>query len=438
MQELDIKNFCSALGGRKMNSSRRNIIVIAYSISPIRGSEYSVGWNYILEMSKTYNLTVFYGLAGDHMGDFEEIAKAHNSVIPAHVEFVPVAPDYLAKIFNWSNRRGFFVYGFYIAYRFWHRELRRKLDLYIASGSYHLIHYLCPTGYREPGYLAGIGLPVVWGPIGGVDNQPLKLAFHLGIKSGIKSFLKTIVNRYQFIYDRRVKRGLKSATVLVSSTPYAQQQLYRYHGLETELITENGILSGEFSRQKLVKFSGNEPLHLIWVGSIDARKALIFLLEALGIIADRQWILHVVGTGPLESSAHAFVERKQLLEKVKFYGKIKRADVLDIFSKSHLHIISSLAEGNPTTLWEAMAAGVPTLSLDHCGMAMTICDKCGIKIALDFPSKVVKDIAEKILFIIDNPEEIERLSRGVASCSRNYDWSVIGARWSKIYTEIMD
>ena len=55
--------------------SSKKILVLAYAISPYRGSEYSVAWNYVTEMSKSNELVVIYGTSGSHMGDIEEMKK---------------------------------------------------------------------------------------------------------------------------------------------------------------------------------------------------------------------------------------------------------------------------------------------------------------------------------------------------------------------------
>ena len=39
----------------------KNILVLAYQLSPTKGSEYSVAWNYVTRMSKYNRLTVLYG-----------------------------------------------------------------------------------------------------------------------------------------------------------------------------------------------------------------------------------------------------------------------------------------------------------------------------------------------------------------------------------------
>lgn len=72
---------------------RKNILVLAYAISPIRGSEFSVAWNYINEMSKDNDLVVLYGSAGNHMGDFDELESWLFTYSIPNVRFVPVYPN---------------------------------------------------------------------------------------------------------------------------------------------------------------------------------------------------------------------------------------------------------------------------------------------------------------------------------------------------------
>ena len=64
-----------------------NILVMAYAISPYRGSEYAVAWNYVAHMSKYHRLTVVYGASGNHMGDVVEMEEYARSHTMANVRF---------------------------------------------------------------------------------------------------------------------------------------------------------------------------------------------------------------------------------------------------------------------------------------------------------------------------------------------------------------
>lgn len=48
---------------------------MAYAISPFRGSEYAVAWNYVTYMSKENDLTVLYGMSDNHMGETHTLDK---------------------------------------------------------------------------------------------------------------------------------------------------------------------------------------------------------------------------------------------------------------------------------------------------------------------------------------------------------------------------
>ena len=99
------------------------------------------------------------------------------------------------------------------------------------------------------------------------------------------------------------------------------------------------------------------------------------------------------------------------------------AEAVKIFNSAHLHVITSVSEGNPTTIWEAMSYGVPTMSFDHCGMHDTICDKCGIRIPI---SKRYEDcvaaLARNIDALIEHPERFYQLALGTINCAHRYTW----------------
>ena len=53
----------------------KDILVLAYAVSPSKGSEYAVAWNYVTAMSCYHRLTVLYGTSGEHMGDTVEMER---------------------------------------------------------------------------------------------------------------------------------------------------------------------------------------------------------------------------------------------------------------------------------------------------------------------------------------------------------------------------
>ena len=87
-----------------------------------------------------------------------------------------------------------------------------------------------------------------------------------------------------------------------------------------------------------------------------------------------------------------------------------------------MHVITSTSEGNPTTIWEAMSHGVPTISFDHCGMHDTICERCGIRIPIHNYNQCVNDLANEIDELLEHPKRFEELAFGVLECAKKFTW----------------
>lgn len=399
----------------------KRILVLAYQISTYRGSEYSVGWNYIVNMSKDNELVVFYGTSGNHMGDTEELEKYLLVNNIQNVTFIAVKPNSLTKKLNKLNEKDILNYSFYLAYNNWHKQVYKVVKDLVENEKFDLIHFLNPIGYREPGYLWKLNLPYIWGPIGGTNNVPKVLMESLALKGKIKLGFRTIVNFIQLRINPRLKHAINRSDVLLTSTTIDQFNLKRIYNKECAYLPENGIING--NRINIEKTNIAGKIKIIWIGRIDANKALIILLKALVKVNQLSNIhLDIVGTGNLKESLEIFAEENLLSKNVTWHGSIPREKVFELLSKSQLHVITSLIEANTTVIWEAMSVGVPTMSLDHCGMHDTICEKCGVKIPIIAYEQVTNEIAVQLDKFVLNPLELNNLSNGVIECAKKYNW----------------
>lgn len=400
----------------------KNILVLSYAISPSRGSEYSVAWNYVTHMSKYHRLTVVYGASGNHMGDVEEMEEYTHSHAMSNVRFIAVRPDKLARILNWPNRHSFLVYSFYYAYQRWHWQAYKQVLELLKTDHFDLIHYVGMIGYREPGYLWKLGLPYVWGPVSGANNAPCQLMKRMPVMGRIKLTFRNIANSIQFHIKQRLRKALKATDILLIATSENQCKFKEVHHKDSICIPENCITGNIILDER--KFINPQKYHIIIIGRLDANKAVGIFLEALTQVQHYN-LLHVdvVGDGPLRSVLQQYAIRHKLNEAITWHGQLPRAEAVKIFNSAHLHVITSVSEGNPTTIWEAMSYGVPTMSFDHCGMHDTICDKCGIRIPI---SKRYEDcvttLARNIDALIEHPERFYQLALGTINCAHRYTW----------------
>lgn len=399
-----------------------NILVLAYQLSPTKGSEYSVAWNYVQRMSKYHHLTVIYGVSGTHLGDCSEMKNYIKEKGGIHnVVFIDVQPNKWVNLLNWCNRHNFFNYTFYFAYHEWQKQVYGIAKRLHDSEHFDLIHFVGPTGYREPGYLWNLDIPYVWGPIGGANSNSMILAAHLPLMSKMKFWIRNVLNHLQLKYQRRLRKAVKNTDLLLTATSENQKIFKSLLNKTSRYLPENAITNPTKLDQE--KFKTPDKFHFVFVGSLIPRKALNILLEALVLITNKDRIVvDIVGDGPMRAKLMDFAQLHNIDGFIRWHGQLPRPEAVAIFGKAHMHVITSTSEGNPTTIWEAMSYGVPTMSFDHCGMHDTICDKCGILIPIHTYDQCVHDLAKEIDNLIDHPERFKQLAEGVLQCAKKYSW----------------
>lgn len=415
----------------------RRILVLAYMLSPYRGSEYSVAWNYVSYMSRNNYIKVLYGTSGDCMGDCIEMEKFSRENHIRNVDFVAVYPNKFAKSLNWFNKHGYLTYTFYFAYQIWHKQVYKVVKEIIQKEHFDLIHYVGMIGYREPGYLWKLGLPYVWGPVSGVNNAPKQLLKRMPLIGRMKFTFRSVANVIQFYTKLRLKRALSATDILLTATSENQRRFREVHHKDSICIPENCITGGIMLDES--KFVNPLKYHIIVVGKLCYGKAINIFLEALTQVVHRD-LLHIdiVGDGPQANVLREYAVKHNINDLITWHGQLPRIDAVKIFNSAHLHVITSVSEGNPTTIWEAMSYGVPTMSFDHCGMHDTLCDKCGIRIPITGKYEdCVAIIAYHIDELLRHPERFYQLAKGTLECARHYTWTEREKLLNNLYNALL-
>ncbi len=119
--------------------------------------------------------------------------------------------------------------------------------------------------------------------------------------------------------------------------------------------------------------NGARPV-VLCVARFEPVKNHGLLLDAVRILADKgvDFELRLVGTGELEERLRGRVERERLADRVRFLGY--RQDVPALLAESDVAVLSSLKEGLPRAVIEAMGMAVPVVGTRVSGTRETILD----------------------------------------------------------------
>ena len=216
------------------------------------------------------------------------------------------------------------------------------------------------------------------------------------------------------------------------------QQLYGYP--DPPLIP-NGIPTDEYApdpnkRAQWRQTHGIEPhaTVLTHIGRFAPPKNHLLLIEAFARVhASTPLYLLLVGGGELEHAVREQVAGLGLENRVRFLGV--RADVADILRASDVFVLSSRVEGNPLSVMEAMAAGLPVVSTAVGGVPELVREG---ETGLLVPSEDAAALAQAMQALVDDPAR--RQAMGAAARQHavaHFDIRHTVRQYEKLYESLL-
>lgn len=147
---------------------------------------------------------------------------------------------------------------------------------------------------------------------------------------------------------------------------------------------------------------------LLFLARLEESKGIFIVLECYKILKKENpnLRLFVCGSGNADFSAKQYVEDNKIKD-VSFWGNVKGEKLKEAFEKSDVYILpTSHGEGMATSVLEAMAFGLPVISRPVGGVNDFFEDG---KMGYMLNSLDPKDYAEKIQFLINNPDKTKSI-----------------------------
>jgi glycosyltransferase involved in cell wall biosynthesis len=216
-----------------------------------------------------------------------------------------------------------------------------------------------------------------------------------------------------------VGNAARRAAAILAQTSHDQKSFCRIHHRLAILAHEQASnpVGGLIHR-----YAPHRRLHIAWIGRFIDSKALPILLKAVADPAIQSRITLHIGDGPKQSDWRAQANTLGLSSCCIWHGWLSQQQTLEWLNTCDLLAFTSLREGTPATVLQALSLGVPTVCFNICGFGDIIDSSCGIPIAVENPQQTVRDFRAVIRGILDHPERIERLSVGALETARHYSW----------------
>ena len=374
-----------------------NYLISAYSVNPYKGSEDSIGWNWVLQYEKNYKEGDRIILLTKKFNE-KDTRRGLKEFNIQHVELVIVdVPNAL----NWfREKHSAFHHMYYILWQHW-------AWLWVKHSGIHfdVIHHVTMNDYRIPSELyKAKGAKVIWGPMGGAQVTPRPLKVYE--KNQLVASFREFVNK-SCSWNPFYKKALRSYYKIYCINNETQKQISRIVGKDVPLMPELA-LRDEYKNLPIRK-GNNDILKIVFVGKLIGKKGIAFLVDALSLMpTDMNWELLIFGDG----DDHALIE-KQIADSgigknVKLMGNRPLNQIAEAYQQADVFVLPSLRETSGNVLLEAMAYAVPIVAFDtsFCRLLKEV--DCGVFVNTDQALEGIKEDWCKAIVTLGQDKELAK------------------------------
>lgn len=371
-----------------------SVLINAYACSPNMGSEPGMAWNWCANLAKYCELHII--TEGEFRNKIEEVLPTLPQGKNMHFYYNLVSEEIRKMCWNQGDWR------FYKFYKGWQWKTYLMAKDICEQTHIDILHQLNMIGFREPGYLWKIdNIPFVWGPVDAKESFPIAYLEGASIKTKLFMWLKNTITKFQLKYSTRVHKAAKHAAYVVSASSNSQLSFKKYLNIDSPLINETGCYIKEHS---IIDKSGKELFDVLWVGKLDFRKQLGLAIRSIAETKNMNIRLHIVGGG--NNSLYLELAKTLKIEnQCVWHGAVSHDEVQKIMQNSDVFFFTSVAEGTPHVVLEAIANNLPVVCFNTCGQGDSVNSSVGVKIELSNPETSVKEFS-KILNELENDREL--------------------------------
>ena len=391
------------------------ILVAAFACEPDKGSEPAVGWGWVTALAEAGHDVVAITRANNRPLIEAELAERPR----AHLTFVyHDLADWMLRLKNATGGLGLRAY-----YLMWCGSVRAVARRIVAEGGIDLCHHVTFAHCWTPSPLAAVGAPLLWGPVGGAEPCPPAFWPGLGWQGALYEATRAAL-RGLAAFNPALRRSARTVQMAVAATPETASWLTGIGCRRVIVASQVGLDATLVGR--LATFSRAAPdARTAWrfliLGDLLPHKGVHLILAALRDLPGR-WSLDIVGDGPERGRLERLAQTGALHGRVRFHGHLPRMLALDRMRPAHLLLVSALHDSGGFAIAEALAAGVPVLSLNRGGPPLLAGD-AGIAVPAPDPHAAIEGSRTALARLLADPAAWPALSVAARRRAATLHWS---------------
>lgn len=389
------------------------IFVSAYACEPGLGSEIGVGWHWVLEMSKHFELWVL--TRKSNQNNIEKWMSEHDNQYDIHFVYydLPKALRFWKK-----GLRGVRTY-----YMMWQSLTNRIVKKTMQENDIKIYHLLTYGNSLWKASRYGMKQFFVWGPTGGVDYISGKFTSYYGVKFKIRELIRGIIIKTLNI-NLGFQKRCKNADLILCKSESMYEAIPAQYRKNAKLFTDCAVDENLLEKPR---HESKEIINFITVGRLDAWRNFDVLVEAFTKAYEKNnnIRLKIVGNGDDADRIKKLINIREMDEVIEMTGHVHIEEYYKLMRASDVVINPSYKEGAVTMAFDTLAMSKPLICIDTGGYTRHFSDKCAVILQRGSRDELILNLQKAIEKMFDEKTRFD-FSDNAYELAKNNTWEKKG------------
>jgi len=388
----------------------KKALLSAFYCEPGKGSEEGNGWNWAIGL-------VNEGFEVHCLTRDVNSKSIQTEVLPDNLHFHYIFMPFGTESLFYLNEASIYLY-----YMIWQWMAYKKGKYLHKTIAFDVAHHVTWGSLQMGSFLYKLNIPLIFGPAGGGQVAPenFKKYFSGYWASEIK---RSSVSKYLIKYNPACRKMVKSASVVLASNTDTLDMAKAIGSKHCHLSFDTALPVSFFPDVFREKIPADGKLRLLWVGRFMPRKGILLEIEVMNLLKSYKGItLTIVGYGEMEEDIKTKIIEYGLEETVQMTGKVPFDTVRSYYDSHDVFFFTSLRDSCPAQLMEAMAFGMPVITVNLHGQALLVNDETGIRCTVISPELTITELRDAVLQLYNNPAKVTEMSNQAVKFARKQTW----------------